>query len=283
MLGVLGERSSRISLVKIILNILGWFLCVLIVNSILISISSFFHFSLGHNFFLIEEWLHQKGWEFLLISKLISLWLMRKFIAMNSFNQMPLKHYIRENWGRSSYPLWVLIFFLNIFIIAFGRISFSGFSFEILFHTFFSAVGLVTFIGVDFLILCYLLDSLSVKSQTVKILSCLFYGVIFLLTFRVIAPYASARYVTLYLHFVIIFVLFFKTKSLKNSLLFLLLHSVFYESFLGRDPIWGEVYSIFKIHQDFGLKQLVILYGISFFYVFFGITNNHYLSKARTA
>ena len=74
------------SLFKNLVYYASYWLLILIVHHILISTVAFFHFQLDHRLGTIEEWIFAKGWEIILVSKVI--WI-RRTVRKLFYNHFP--------------------------------------------------------------------------------------------------------------------------------------------------------------------------------------------------
>lgn len=90
---------------------------------ILSSIGAFFHFLLNHEIGIVESWLHNNKWEILIISKLLSFFLLHRWFSMRLYQLKSLKSLVGELLHWPELPALVISCFMLISYLVLSKVS----------------------------------------------------------------------------------------------------------------------------------------------------------------
>ncbi len=108
------------SLFKNVVYYCSYSLLILIVHHILISTAAFFHFQLDHSLGTIEDWIFEKAWEIIILTKLSCSWLILKFISIKSDSRNPVREIFVKGFLIPEKETVVFVIFFILLIIGIG-------------------------------------------------------------------------------------------------------------------------------------------------------------------
>jgi len=232
----------------------------------LCSIGAFFHFLLGHEISIVESWIHNNHWEIIIISKVVSLYLINKWFKMRLYELLSIRALLKQLVGWPEGRALVISAFSLISFLVLGNVSDSKQNLAYLYYHIVSFLGLIIFFGVEFVLIAYLDDVLNQKSPPKKYLGVI-YCALFVLSFKLIVPdyYGQLPFVI----FCFSTLLYLSGKSFKdwsNVLCYLIVFVAPMGSLLGMDPVWGDDFSPFRLRSQLGITFLAVIWMISFGY-----------------
>lgn len=153
----------------------------------LCSIGAFFHFLLGHEISIVESWIHNNHWEIIIISKVVSLYLINKWFKMRLYELLSIRALLKQLVGWPEGRALVISAFSLISFLVLGNVSDPKQNLAYLYYHIVSFLGLIIFFGVEFVLIAYLDDVLNQKSPPKKYLGVI-YCALFVLSFKLIVP-----------------------------------------------------------------------------------------------
>lgn len=234
---------------------------------LLSSIGAFFHFLLDHEISIVESWLHNNQWEILIISKILSLYLINRWFKVRLYELKSIRELVRELLHWPDPKGIVVSIFMVIAYITLGKVVFVGQNIGYWYYQVASFFGLFTFFGIEFIVIAYLEDILNQKLHPNRLYLGLCYTLIFTLAFRLSVPnyYGLIPYVVL-CYASLIFLSGKSFKSWSNVVSFLVLFVAPMGSLFGLDPVWGDDFSPFRVEKKLNLAFLAVIWMISFSY-----------------
>ena len=234
---------------------------------ILTSVGAFFHFLLDHEISIVESWLHNNHWEILILSKLISLFLINRWFTMRLYQLKTIRELVRELVRWPEPKAIVISIFAIISFICLGKIDLATQNVGYWYHHFASFFGLILFFGIEFIVIIYLEDILNQKVSPPRLPLSFCYIVLFAMAFRLSVPdyYGLLPYVI----FCYSSLVYLSGKSFKiwsNVICFLLLFVAPMGSIFGLDPVWGEDFSPLHLAKKLNLGFLAVVWLISYGY-----------------
>ncbi len=91
-----------------------------LVHLIIISLVSFFHLILNHNLGTIGEWINERGWQLILVTKLLSFYVIFQFHAINYNLYFRLKSYIQSSYKSPSVEFLIMSLFFILGVMSIG-------------------------------------------------------------------------------------------------------------------------------------------------------------------
>lgn len=231
------------------------------------SIGAFFHFLLDHEISIVESWLHNNQWEILILSKLISLFVINRWFKVRLYQVKSFRQLVKELLSWPDSKAIVVAVFMVLSYITLGEAHFVNQNIGYWYFQFASFFGLIIFFGVEFIVIAYLEDILNEKVHPSKLILGLCYTVIFAAAFRVSVPdyYELMPYVVL-CYSSLIYLSGKSFKSWSNVVCFLVLFVAPMGSLFGLDPVWGDDFSPFRVDKKLNMALLAVIWMISFSY-----------------
>lgn len=234
---------------------------------ILASIGAFFHFLLDHEISIVESWLHNNHWEILIISKLLSLYLINQWFSIRLYELKTIKSLILELVRWPEPKAVVISIFIVISSLVLGKISWTGHNFSYWYYHIASFISLFLFFGIEFIVIVYLDDILNQDEKPSK----LWLGIAFILLFTGALMLTVPDYYGLFPYVIFCYssLIYLSGRSFRiwsNVVCFLLLFVAPMGSFFGLDPVWGEDFSPFKLQDELNFIFLALVWTISFCY-----------------
>ncbi|ATH08812.1 hypothetical protein BIY24_12905 [Halobacteriovorax marinus] len=244
--------------------ILNWAI-FLIVSSVV----TFFHLQLGHSLNIVENWNFDQGWEITSLVKVISFFVIIKFISIRSTSRKPMRTFFIDHYKNVSSPLFTLIIFNLVFAIIFLRpVIAQRVTFE-LFKVFSSYLGSIIFIFSEVIFLLFLQNVYKVSSKKKIIETVLFVILSYLVNVNV---FTHSQYSLSSLPFFLLLCFsssYWSKGSWSYPLLVLVIFIGPLISLLGIDFIWGNEFSYLISSSDPGPLLFTSLLCVSLGYMYF--------------
>jgi hypothetical protein len=238
-----------------------------IIVTLLSSIGAFFHFLLNHEISIVEAWLHNNKWEILIVSKLLSLFLLHRWFSMRLYHLKSLRSLINElmTWPESK--ALVVPMFMTASYLTLAKVLIAPQNLGYWYFYFVSFAGLFLFFGIEFIVMAHLEDVLNQKEKPRRLQLGIFYTLIFAAAFKLSVPdYYGLLPFVIFSFSTLLYLSGNSFSNWSNVICFLLLFVAPMGCFFGLDPIWGNDFSPFKVERNLGLTFLAIIWMISFGY-----------------
>ena len=235
---------------------------------ILISLISFFHLLLDHNIRTIGDWIGDRGWTLIIISKVIVFYLVMLFVNLKTKKLYSVKSYFRNSIQTPRLEVFVAILFLLIGLLGLGEMTFNSTMIVEVYRLVLSIVGTLIFFAVDYVLLVildvfYPIRDESQRLQRIFILPLLFY--IFSAATFVYEQTISFKLYAFFL--LLLYTGEWRRKNWTLPALFLVAFIVPCYSLMGLDPVWGEAYAPIIATKKIGTTSLFILIGFALAYL----------------
>jgi hypothetical protein len=242
---------------------------------ILISLVSFFHLLLDHNIRTIGDWIGDRGWSLIIISKLFVFYLAIQFINLKANKIFSIKSYFRNNIQTPRLEVFVAMIFLIIGLMGIGDIRVNTTMIVEIYRILLSLVGTFVFFAVDYILLVILDVFFPVRDEVLRNRR------IFLLPF-LFYLFSAATFMyeqTISLKFYAFFLLLvysgeWRRKNWTLPAVFLVSFLIPCFTFLGLDPVWGEIYSPFFASKKISSASIFVLVAFAVLYL-------HYTLKKK--
>lgn len=234
---------------------------------ILSSIGAFFHFLLNHEIGIVESWLHNNKWEILIISKLVSFFLLHRWFSMRLYQLKSLKSLVGELLHWPELPALVISCFMLISYLVLSEVSLAQQSASFFYYHVIAFAGSFLFFAIEFVVMAHLDDVLATKRRNIRLPLGLGYLVLFTLAFKMTVPdyYGHLPFVV-FCFSTLLFLSGKRFTSWSNVVCFLLIFVAPMASLVGLDPVWGSDFTPFKVERKLGLSFLAVIWVISFAY-----------------
>ena len=234
---------------------------------ILSSIGAFFHFLLDHEISIVEAWLHNNKWEILILSKLLSLFLIHRWFSMRLYELKSLRSLVKELMQWPDLPAVVVPVFMLVSYLTLARVLTTSQNIGYWYSHLVSYVGLFLFFGIEFVVMAHLEDVLNHKEKPNRLLLGICYTVMFGFAFHMSVPdYYGLMPFVIFTFSSLLYLSGNSFNSWSNVVCFLLLFVAPMGSLFGLDPVWGHDFSPFKVARKLNLPLLAVIWMISFCY-----------------
>lgn len=237
---------------------------------IMISLVSFFHLLLDHNIRTIGDWISDRGWTLIIISKLLVLYLGMQFINLKTNKISSIRSFFRNSIQTPRLEMFTALLFLLIGLCGLGQVGANSkmiFEFN---RLFLSALGTFILFAVDYLLMIildifYPIREDAERRQRLFLFPLLFYfftGATFIYELTI-----SFKLYSLFL--LLMYVSEWRRKNWTLPLLFLLAFIIPAYTLIGLDPAWADVYSLFSAEKKISSFTFLILIAFALGYLQF--------------
>lgn len=242
-------------------------LLTLLFHLIFVSLIAFFHFLLNHRLGEIEDWIFDRSWQIIIISKVLASFLVLKFISVRSDERKPLRTLFFKGWIFPKTEILVVVAFLFFSMIFLGR-PVQGEQYSWMFFKFLvSYLCLFVFFMCDISVL-----SLLQKQYPLRKFGFRFRVLVFPLVMYLVSKgsflYGKELDILIYFHFLMcLYLARWREKNWSFPAIYLLAFAGPMASLFGLDPLWGNSYSLLKMTDTPKLIEITILGLISWGYL----------------
>ncbi|MGZ3787626.1 MAG: hypothetical protein ACXVLQ_03845 [Bacteriovorax sp.] len=238
------------------------------VHLVLISLISYFHLLLGHNIRTIGDWIGDRGWVLIIISKILIFYLALQFIRLKSKKINSIKSYFRNCIQIPRKEVIVALVFLILGLMGLGKANFNRTLIFELPRMAFSTVGTFIFFSVDYALLIILeiffpLHSVEDRKRKLFLFPLLFY-------YFTYATFIYEQLVSFKLYaffFLLLYLGEWRRRNWTLPLLFLLAFLVPCYSLFGLDPVWSSNYTLLILEKNISSISFFILIGFAVYYL----------------
>ncbi len=245
-----------------VLSFLVYYLLIWFFHLFLISIVSFFHFRLDHNLATVEEWIHDHGWDLVLITKLAVSALVFKFLYDDDIKKVVLKE---SDDVISCFEIGVILLFMLISVFILGGPYLSAHvDYYLVIRSF---IGIFVFYMADVLFWYLIQLTFPIKKLKVTYFSMIIFSFMLFFSTKINFFKDFISWMTLLFIGFSLYLTLYGKLNLKYPLMFILLFICPISAFLGVDPIWGSKYSLFELEKPIGAINMLALLTVSFLYL----------------
>jgi hypothetical protein len=248
-------------------NYLFFYAIVWAFHLLLVSVIAFFHLILGHNIGTIADWIVDRGWIQISITKILIFMLAIQFMRLRNKKYAHIRGMLRNSFAIPRHESFVVIIFLLFSLIGAGDIYFNqAYIFEPT-RILFSTLGTLIFFGID-LVLILILDvfhPLKHKRDTLRKIT--IFSLLFYLVTRATFIYEQTISFKLFSYFfLILYCAYWRRRNWSLPLLVVSTILVPAFALFGLDPVWGETFSPFQMRHDIGTVSITIMFAIAILY-----------------
>ena len=241
---------------------------VILIYLVMISLVSFFHFLLGHEFQLIEAWSVRNAWEIIGLTKLLSFGLMIKIIDVRFPTETYLKNIFMRNKRPPDWSIITFVIFTYCYFYFSNSMTVSDMPISLL--SLLSAVlGSLIFYATDFFLIYAIDQAFPEQRFSHRFLNGCLFTILFYLTTKVLMPFHKELNPMIFFHYMNILFIFeiFKDKW-TNPFAYILLLVCPMGVIWGFDPVWEQNYSFFKLTTRPNYAVTLILWILSIYYLY---------------
>ncbi len=234
----------RSNLGKQVLGYTLFYIVLWALHLIIISLVSFFHLLLDHNIRIIGDWIGDRGWTLIIISKLLVLYIGMQFVNLRANKLVSIKSYFHNSIQIPRIEMFVALLFLLIALCGVGQVGLNPkmiFEFN---RLLLSAIGTFILFSVDYLLIIVLDIFYPVRDETNRMRRIFLFPLLFYFFTGATFIYELTISFKLYsLFLLLMYVSEWRRRNWTLPLLFLVAFIVPCFTLIGLDPVWGEVYS----------------------------------------
>jgi len=217
---------------------------------ILISLISYFHFLLNHNIRTIGDWIGDRGWELIILSKILIFYFALQFIRLKLNKVKFINSYFQNSFQLPRKEIVASLLFLLIALMGLGGVKVNQSFIAEFGRVILSIVGTFVFFSVDYALLIVLeiffpIQNQGQRSQKLLIFPFLFYC----FTYSTFIYEQTVNFNLYAFFFLLMYVGEWKRRNWNIPLIFLVLFLIPVYSFFGFDPVWSDNYSIFTMER----------------------------------
>ena len=238
------------------------------VHLILISLISFFHLLLNHNIRTIGDWIGDRGWILIIISKVLIFYFSLQFIRLKSKKLNLIKSYFRNSIQIPRKEIIVALFFLLIGLMGLGRLVLNNTLIFEIDRMVLSIVGTFIFFSVDYALLIVLEIFFPLESAKDKKWKLFLFPLLFYYFNYATFIYEQTTSFRLYAFFFLLMYLGeWRRRNWTLPLLFLVAFLVPCYALFGLDPVWSSSYSFFRMDKVVSSFSLFVLIAFALGYL----------------
>ena len=249
--------------------ILFYFILCWAVYLVVSSVITFFHLQLDHSLNIVENWNFDQGWEIALFVKVVTFFIVIKFISIRSTSRKPLRTFFIDHYTVPNRSIFTLIIFNLIFAILYFRpIVAQRVTFEF-FKIFSSYLGSLIYLFSEVIFLLFLQNIYKVSKTKRNIETILFITLSYILNSYVFT-HSSFALASLPFYLTLCFsTSFWREGSWSYPLLVLSIFICPLISLLGIDFIWGNDFSYLIPMKEPTLVLFTVLTLVSVGYMLY--------------
>lgn len=235
---------------------------------ILISLVSYFHLLLNHNIRTIGDWISDRGWTLIIISKLIVFYLAMLFVNLRTKKIFSLKSYFRNSIQSPRIEIFVTLIFLIIGLMGIGEMKINRTMIIEIDRLIFSMAGTFVFFAVDYVLLVILDVFYPLRDEHLRLKRIFLFPLLFYFFTAATFVYEQTISFKLYaLFFLLLYSGEWRRKNWTLPALFLTSFIIPAFSLMSLDPVWGEIYSPFVPAKKIGGVSFLILIAFAVGYL----------------
>lgn len=235
---------------------------------VLISLISYFHLLLNHNIRTIGDWIGDRGWFLILLSKILIFYLALQFINLKSNKMTLIRGYFRNSIQIPRKEIFVALLFMLIGLMGLGKMGVNRTLIFELPRMVLSAAGTIIFFSVDYAMLVILEIFFPLRSMKENRRKLFLFPLLFYYFTYATFIYEQTVSFKLYAYFFLLLYLGeWRRRNWTLPLLFLLAFLVPSYTFLGLDPVWSSNYTFLAMEKNITSFSIFILVGFAVYYL----------------
>lgn len=239
------------------------------VHLVLISLVSYFHLLLNHNIRTIGDWISDRGWILIIVSKVLIFYLALHFIRLKNKKINSVRSYFKNSFQMPRKEIIAAIIFVLIAIMGLGKVRFNQAMIFELDRLILSSVGSFIFFSVDYILLIILeiffpLHSPLDRTRRLFLFPLLFYY----FTYATFIYEQTVSFKLYAFFFLLMYTGEWRRRNWTLPLIFLLIFLVPSYALLGLDPVWSSNYTPFAMEKTISSFSIFLLIGFVVAYLY---------------
>lgn len=246
------------------------YVAIWIVHLIFISVITFFHLNLNHNIGTIADWIVDRGWQSILLSKGLVFLVLFHFLKLRISKFEKIKVMLLNSKAIRRKEFYVVYILLLVIIWAIYGINFNGqFIFEPI-RLFFSSLSGFLFFALDLIFLIVMDFEFPLKNRKDEVIKIFVFPLLFYLFTSVTFVYEQNISFNLYaLFFILLSFLYWRRRNWTMPVSLIIFLYVPLISLFGLDPVWESRFSFFSPTLKVDSSLWFILGLLVFYYLDF--------------
>jgi hypothetical protein len=238
------------------------------VHLILISLISYFHLLLNHNIRTIGDWIADRGWALIIISKVLIFYFSLQFIRLKSKKIILVRSYFRNSIQLPRKEVIVALAFLIIGLLGLGRVTLNRTLIFEVDRIILSVLGTFIFFSVDYALLIVLEIFFPLESEIDKRRKLFLFPLLFYYFTYATFIYEQTVSFRLYaFFFLLLYSGEWRRRNWTLPMLFLVGFLIPCYALFGLDPVWTSSYTFFKVENGISTFSLFVLIGFAVAYL----------------
>lgn len=259
--------AERVEFVRGVRWWLFFVLLQVICHVTLSSLGAFFHFQLGHGIAIVENWLHQNGWEVALSAKLLALWLTHKLLQIRLYNPRGLRAFVRSERPTPDQRVLVVVVSLFTLLLVVAQPRLQPQNLGYLTHQTIAYFGIAVWFLADYFAMALLAEIFPLQERRLLLWRFLLQLASFVVSFRILLPDYAHTLTLMALHFAALVLIAGRDlQKLANVALYVLGLVAPLGTLFGLDPIWGTDFAPFRFSALPSPAFLLLLWVLSLAY-----------------
>lgn len=235
---------------------------------ILISLISYFHLLLNHNIRTIGDWIGDRGWFLIILSKVLIFYLALQFIRLKSNKITLVRSYFRNSIQIPRKEIFVALIFMIIGIMGLGKMMINNTLIFEISRMLLAVVGTIVFFSVDYAMLIILEIFFPLRSSKDGHRKLFLFPLLFYWFTYATFIYEQNVSFKLYAYFFLLLYLGeWRRRNWTLPLLFLLAFLVPSYALLGLDPVWSSSYTFLSMEKHISSFSIFLLVGFAVYYL----------------
>lgn len=250
----------------------GFYALMWAFHLVLISLVSFFHLLLNHNIRTIGDWIGDRGWMLIIITKLLIFYVTMQFIKLKTQKLSSIKSYFRNSIQTPRLEIVVVILFQIIAIFGLGAIEFNSRMIFEMDRILLSIIGTFVFFSVDYIVLVVIDIFYPIRNEKDRLYRIFLFPMLFYFFTSSTFIYEQTISFRLYSFFFLLMYLGeWRRRNWTLPLAYLLLCLIPAYSILGLDPVWSDSYTFFAPTKKITTLSLFVLAFFSVGYLYYSL------------
>ena len=215
------------------------------IHACVLSLMAFFHFLLDHRLQMIENWVFHKAWEIIALTKLLTTYLIIKFLTLKTDERHPFKFYLSKGliFPNKEVVAVTILFFIFTLILGMPQVK-PSVKIEWI-KMIIQFVSIFLFYMTDLIVIGMGNRRFSLSGKE-KIVQLFVFPILFFVMGKM--SFVYGRDIGFFLYPYFLFCLFLNGRSnWPLPAFFILLYICPIGVFFGMDPIWGDTHSLFQM------------------------------------
>lgn len=236
---------------------------------VLISLISYFHLLLNHNIRTIGDWISDRGWILIILSKILIFYLALQFIRLKNKKINLVKSYFKNSFQMPRKEIIAALLFILVALMGLGRVQLNRTMIFEPDRLILSALGTFIFFSVDYVLLIILEIFHPLHSPKDRLHRLLIFPLLFYYFSYATFIYEQIVSFRLYAFFFLLMYLGeWRRRNWSLPFVFLIGFLVPCYTVFGLDPVWSSSYTPFIMEKTISSFSVFVLVAFTVTYLY---------------